>query len=331
MVQGDERDVIFLSVGYAPSSDGDLAMRFGPLNIAGGERRLNVAISRARWAITVVSSIRAGDIDLSRTKSKGAAFLRAYLDFAERGMDALKSAISDDRSRQPDSPFEIAVAHELEKRGFQVRRQVGCGRYWIDLALTHPKQPGCYVLGIECDGAMYHSSATARDRDRLRQSVLERLGWRICRIWSTDWVLDPERQIQRVLASYEEAVRCSDNKTIALAGNEKPPTEPASARVTSSNGSVEVAASNYENIDDVPLRAIESIIQEMLEAGHRIDEESLIVSVARRLGFQRTGSRITHKVGKAIKNLVKRSQVIRDETGRISLCKSPGSSHMVSA
>ena len=171
MVQGDERDVIFLSVGYAPSPDGDLAMRFGPLNIAGGERRLNVAISCARWAITVVSSIRAGDIDLSRTKSKGAALLRTYLDFAERGMDALKSAISDDGSRQPDSPFEIAVARELEKRGFQVRRQVGCGRYWIDLALVHPKQPGCYVLGIECDGAMYHSSATARPRSATPVSI----------------------------------------------------------------------------------------------------------------------------------------------------------------
>jgi very-short-patch-repair endonuclease len=331
MVQGDERDVIVLSVGYAPSPDGDLAMRFGPLNIAGGERRLNVAISRARWAITVVSSIRAGDIDLSRTKSKGAALLRTYLDFAERGMDALKSAISDDGSRQPDSPFEIAVARELEKRGFQVRRQVGCGRYWIDLALVHPKQPGCYVLGIECDGAMYHSSATARDRDRLRQSVLEKLGWRICRIWSTDWVLDPERQIQRVLASYEEAVRCSGNVTATGAGNGMSPTESALVRITSSNSGVEVAAGNYENIDDVPLGAIESIVQEMLEAGRRTDEESLIVSVARRLGFQRTGSRITHKVGKAIKNLIKRSLVIRDETGQISLCKLPGSPHRVSA
>jgi very-short-patch-repair endonuclease len=232
-------------------------------------------------------------------------------------MDALKSAISDDGSRQPDSPFEIAVARELEKRGFQVRRQVGCGRYWIDLALVHPKQPGCYVLGIECDGAMYHSSATARDRDRLRQSVLEKLGWRICRIWSTD--------------CYEEAVRCSGNATATGAGNGMSPKESALVRVTSSNSGVEVAAGDYENIDDVPLGAIESIVQEMLEAGRRTDEESLIVSVARRLGFQRTGSRITHKVGKAIKNLIKRSQVIRDNTGQLSLCNLPDSPQKVPA
>jgi hypothetical protein len=179
-VQGDERDVIFLGMGYGPDETGRVAMRFGPLNRQGGERRLNVAVTRARQRMTVVSSMRAQDIDLSRTGAVGARLLRAYLDYAERGTEALRWGVTEAGERDFDSPFEREVFEELSHRGLTLHRQVGCGGFRIDLAVVDPRAPGRYLLGVECDGATYHSSATARDRDRLRQQVLEGLG---CRPW----------------------------------------------------------------------------------------------------------------------------------------------------
>ena len=162
-VQGDERDVIFLSVGYGPDENGRVSMRFGPLNRQGGERRLNVAITRSRSAMRVISSMKSQDIDLSRTASVGPKLLRAYLDFAERGISALGSEISQVDEHDFDSPFEKEVADALARRGLAVRRQIGCSGFRIDLALVDPEHPGRFLLGIECDGATYHSSATARD------------------------------------------------------------------------------------------------------------------------------------------------------------------------
>src|SRR5262249_15144243 len=152
----------------------------------GGQRRLNVAVTRARQRMVVVSSTRAHDIDLSRTNALGVKLLRDYLDYAERGPEALRGAITSAAEREVDSPFEREVFEELTRAGLTVHPQVGCSGFRIDLAVVDPRAPGRYLLGVECDGATYHSSATARDRDRLRQEVLEGLGWRICRIWSTD-------------------------------------------------------------------------------------------------------------------------------------------------
>jgi very-short-patch-repair endonuclease len=192
-VQGDERDIIFLGIGYGPHDTGrPVGLQFGPLNRQGGERRLNVAVTRARERMTVVSSMRAHDIDLSKTNKVGVTLLRAYLDYAERGIEALRGTITDVNERGFDSPFEQEVYGELTRRGLTLHSQVGCSRFHIDLAVVDPSKPGRYLLGIECDGATYHSSATARDRDRLRQDVLEGLDWRICRVWSTDWLRDCE-------------------------------------------------------------------------------------------------------------------------------------------
>ena len=199
-VQGDERDVVMLSVGYGPDDAGKVMMRFGPLNRQGGERRLNVAVTRARHAMTVVASMTANDVDLSRAGAEGARLLKAFLDYAERGPIALAAAITEANRRAADSPFEEEVGDELARRGLTVHRQVGCSGYLIDMAISDPAT-GRYLLGVECDGATYHSSATARDRDRLRQAVLEGLGWRLVRVWSTDWVRDRNGQVNRVLAA----------------------------------------------------------------------------------------------------------------------------------
>jgi very-short-patch-repair endonuclease/preprotein translocase subunit Sec61beta len=204
-VQGDERDEIYISIGYGRDKQGREVMNFGPLNRKGGERRLNVAVTRARQTLRVFSTLTADMIDTTRTKSQGAAHLKAFLRHAaERGGTG---AQGQSNLCEFDSDFERDVFEALAASGHRVESQVGCGGYRIDLAILHPKYPGTYALGIECDGAAYHSAATARDRDRLRQSVLEGLGWRLHRIWSTDWFLDRERELVRLEKAIEEALR----------------------------------------------------------------------------------------------------------------------------
>jgi very-short-patch-repair endonuclease len=207
-VQGDEADIILLSVGYARDSEGKLSLNFGPINKQGGERRLNVAITRARSKIIVVSSIKASDIDISNSKSEGLKILRDYLKYAESGGDRLEDNSYSNKLKF-DSPFEEDVYHALKDKDYIIRTQVGCSNYRIDLAVVDKNHPGQFLLGIECDGASYHSSPTARDRDRLRQQVLERLGWRIHRIWSTDWFRNKPDQIELVVKKIEKLQQLS--------------------------------------------------------------------------------------------------------------------------
>lgn len=202
-VQGDERDAVIFSVGYGPDAAGKMRMEFGPLNREGGERRLNVAVTRARFRVTIVASFRPEDIELEHSRAQGVHLLRRYMEFAERGPIALLDGIAAERG-EPESPFEQAVADALDRRGLRVVSQVGVGGYRIDLGIRD-EASGRYLLGVECDGATYHSSKTARDRDRLREEVLRDLGWRICRIWSTDWIKDPEGEANRVVATVEQA------------------------------------------------------------------------------------------------------------------------------
>lgn len=198
-VQGDERDVILFSITYGPDAAGKMTMNFGPLNGEGGHRRLNVAISRAREGVVIYSTLAPQQIDLSRVRAAGVRDLKHYLEFALKGPRALV-AQSLPTGREPDSPFETQVIKVLRERGWVVHPQVGCSGYRIDMGVVDPRAPGRYLLGIECDGRAYHAGATARDRDRLRQVVLEGLGWRLHRIWSTDWWINPEREVDKLLA-----------------------------------------------------------------------------------------------------------------------------------
>ncbi|MCR5887999.1 DUF3320 domain-containing protein [Hymenobacter sp. J193] len=202
-VQGDERDVILISIGYGRTREGYLSMSFGPLNGEGGERRLNVLITRARQRCEVFTNLTAADLDLSRTRAQGVKDLKTFLSFAQHG----RLNQNEETGRAMDSPFEEAVYRALTARGYQLRPQIGSQGFYIDLAVVDPDQPGQYVLGIECDGAMYHSARSARDRDRLRQEVLEAVGWRLHRIWSTDWFRNPARETERAVQAIEEARR----------------------------------------------------------------------------------------------------------------------------
>lgn len=161
-------------------------MNFGPLNRNGGERRLNVAFTRAKHEMVIFSTLQADQIDLNRTNARGVEDLKGFLQYAKIGKAALGTCATRSLGGA-ESPFESEVAEQLKQKGWTVHTQIGASSYRIDLAIVHPDKPGAYLAGIECDGATYHSSATARDRDKLRQSVLENLGWNIIRIWSTDW------------------------------------------------------------------------------------------------------------------------------------------------
>jgi very-short-patch-repair endonuclease len=202
-VQGDERDAIIITPGYAPNLEGNVLLQFGSLNNAGGERRLNVAASRAKNSLHLVTSLKSTDIDTHRSKSRSIALFKSFVNFMENAgrLEELPEGFA-----VPQSPFEEEVYAALTKAGLQVDCQVGDSRYKIDFGVRHPKT-NKYLLAIEADGWTYHSSPYARERDWLRQEVLERKGWTFVRIWSTDWWQNPTLQVNRVVAAYELAMK----------------------------------------------------------------------------------------------------------------------------
>ncbi|MGX9856405.1 DUF3320 domain-containing protein [Limimaricola variabilis] len=224
-IQGDERDVMLFSITFGPDHAGKLSMAFGALNGDGGEKRLNVAITRARQELHIFASIRADQIDLIRTKALGVKHLKGFLDFAARGPIALPA--QDDGSLGPvENIFEAAIKTAIEAKGWELRPQIGVSGFRIDLGVVHPDHAGVYLAGIECDGATYHGSATARDRDKVRQAVLENLGWTILRIWSTDWFKNPSAVVERIheaLTQHLEADR--ERRAAEDAGRTMPPEE----------------------------------------------------------------------------------------------------------
>jgi very-short-patch-repair endonuclease len=228
-VQGDERDVVILSVGYGRDAAGKLTMNFGPLNREGGQRRLNVAVTRARERLVVASSIRAADLDLAGTQAQGIHHLHHYLDFAERGLEALEAATPVEG--QAPSSLEADIAREIEAMGYKVVPQVGCSGFRVDLGVVDPQSPIRFLLGIECDGPSYHATPTARDRDRLRQEVLVQLGWRLHRIWSTEWFQRRPQEAQRLREALEAAKKAAPPpaKVEVKAPAPQAPAKPAAA------------------------------------------------------------------------------------------------------
>lgn len=219
-VQGDERDVIFISTVYGRERAGGPVMRrFGPITHAGGERRLNVLFSRARQRMEVFSSMRANDIAVGPGISEGVRILRDYLEYAATG----KIETGIDTGREPESPFEEYVLTRLRDRGLEVDPQVGVAGFRIDLGVKHPDYPHGYLLGVECDGRAYHSALSVRDRDRLREAVLRDLGWDIYRIWSTDWFEDADRELSKLmeyiagrLEAFRAGTGAEDGETVLL-------------------------------------------------------------------------------------------------------------------
>ena len=194
-VQGDERDVIFIGTVYGPETKGARVMqRFGPINGLAGRRRLNVLFSRAKEKIVTFSSMTATDIVADDRTNAGAYMLKRWLEYSASGMLEGTSTVT----REPNSDFEVFVMNQLRAMGFDPVPQVGTAGYFVDIGVRHPDWPYGFLLGVECDGASYHSAKSARDRDRLREEVLRGLGWQLHRIWSTDWFNNPRREAERL-------------------------------------------------------------------------------------------------------------------------------------
>ncbi len=308
-VQGDERDVIFISVGYGPDASGYLTMNFGPLSADGGERRLNVLITRARRRCVVFSSIRSGDIDLARAAGRGVAAFKTFLHYAETGV--LGTAESTDRPA--GSPFEEAVRDALVRRGLRVEGQIGVSGFFIDLAIVDADRPGRFLLGIECDGAAYHSSRSARDRDRLRQAVLEDHGWMIHRIWSTDWFQRPEAELEKVLAAVERArLRFAAQDAAAATTAATTESSPSIARAPEEPESVPVASISIPYVEatndrrlpgeliETPIARIAEVAALVLAVEAPMHRDELIARVRSFWGLERSGTRIQEAIGAAI-------------------------------
>jgi very-short-patch-repair endonuclease/tRNA isopentenyl-2-thiomethyl-A-37 hydroxylase MiaE len=197
-VQGDERDIILISTVYGPDKNGVVMQRFGPMNRDVGWRRLNVLVTRAKLSTRIFTSLRPGDIKVTETSSRGLIAFRNYLTYASKGAHHDNAP-----GGEPDSDFEIFVADALRAAGYEVVPQVGVDGFRIDIGVRHPEFAGGFIAGVECDGASYHSGLTVRDRDRIRQTVLEQMGWNIYRVWSTDWFADPSRQTAKLLAQLD--------------------------------------------------------------------------------------------------------------------------------
>ena len=209
-VQGDERDVIIFSIGYGRDPRGQMTLNFGPLNKAGGERRLNVAVTRAREKIVLVTSIKSIDMNVGPASPAGVLALRGYLEYAEKTCETTEPTQSTPKF---DSLLEETVASEIQHFDFAVSSKVGSSTYPIDIAVVDPANPGCYLLGIECDGSTYRASNSARDRDRLRNQVLRQLGWKIYRIWSPDWVARRDSEVRQLREAIEEACKSQTEGT----------------------------------------------------------------------------------------------------------------------
>ena len=322
-VQGDERDVIMISIGYGPQEpNGRLAsMSFGPVNGEGGERRLNVLFSRARVRCVVFASFDPGDIDPSRTMREGPRVLKRFLDFAKSGVMAERSATGLDA----DSPFEEDVARVIGNLGFLADPQVGTEGFRIDIGVRHPDRPGQYLLAVECDGAAYHSALWARERDRLRQDVLENLGWRFHRIWSTDWFHRREQEIERLRRALDHArdmagagapLNGANDEGSALRMPEQKPEETV-VDITH----LELTAPAYEKAEirtrssaephEVPLEQLADLVARIvaIEGPIHMDEVARRVSAA--FGKSRTGSRILEASRRAARHAISSGRGVR--------------------
>ncbi len=311
-VQGDERDIIFISIGYGRDANGKLTMNFGPLGKDGGERRLNVLITRARQRCEVFTNLTADDIDLSRTNARGVAVLKRYLKYAQTD----EIDIPELTGKLPDSPFEVEVADALRGCGYEIDHQIGSAGYFIDLAVKDPERPGRYLLGIECDGATYHSAQSARDRDRIRQEVLEGLGWRIHRIWSTDWFRFPERELKKAAEAIEAAkvhIPFSIGKTPETNNHDSnkdkgesdtevdatgdPTPEPKSNSLAEKYKIAELSIStNGLDLHAVPSHSMMDWIQRVVEVESPVHMNVVAKRIANAAGFKKVGNRIQDAV-----------------------------------
>jgi very-short-patch-repair endonuclease len=308
-VQGDERDVIFISIGYGRNESGRIAKEFGPLNREGGERRLNVLISRAKMGMEIFCNFSADELELDANAGHGVRALKHFLKYAEtRVLD-----IPRETGKQADSPFELEVLRSLQERGYQVEMQVGTAGYFIDLAVKDPEFPGRYILAIECDGASYHSSRSARDRDRLRQGVLESMGWRFHRIWSADWFRDSQQVMERTVAAIDAAIKAiRQDKPVEV--TIKTANSPVIKRDTAKDDASTDASTAYckavlpsskssmQALHEVPAERLAGLVKFVVDIEAPVHVTEVTKRLMESFGVSRAGNRISDNVDIAIKH-----------------------------
>ena len=343
-VQGDERDVIYISVGYGRDAAGQVRMNFGPLNKEGGHRRLNVLITRSRLRCHVFANLKSQDIALNRTKARGVAVFKTFLEYAETGV--MPADTPTESGRDFGSPFQKKLADEIRARGYEVHEEVASGGRFIDMAVVDPNMRGRYALGVEFDGAAYHSARWARDRDRLRDQVLEGLGWRLHRVWSTDYFSNPKREVDRIVAEIESAV--SESQTQQAAAQDEPAPEIAApAALAESQSETEIApdddaesppppdgirrsetagetrgfsAPPYETaspkivlgwyeLHEIPYTGLVDAIEEIVRIEGPVHRDEVARRIANAAGLNRAGSRIRATVKREIEASVRRDRV----------------------
>jgi very-short-patch-repair endonuclease len=322
-IQGDERDVIFISVGYGPSEPGGRpAMRFGPVGMPGGERRLNVLISRAKQRCEVFSSMTDEDIEADFAQSrKGVHALKTFLCFARTGrLTAVETLVDAE-----DGVLEEQIATALLSRGYQVHRNVGIAGLFVDIAVVDPDRPGRYALGVEVDGPSYRKGRSARDRDRLRRSVLEDHGWSVHRIWSADWFQRPSEQLDQIVAAIRSASAGNADVAdypVAAEGAETIERE-ASATGFSEVPAADMAAPYREAVltrpagcvDDIhvtPVGVLTRLCEEVVDVEGPVHVDEIVARIRDAWGVRRAGGRIQDAVERAINAAVRQGRLADD-------------------
>ena len=324
-VQGDERDVILFSVGYGPDSKGHVSMNFGPLNNEGGERRLNVAVSRARSEMIVFSTLRSEQIDLKRSMAKGVEGLKNFLEFAKTGTiinNASNSSLLTYHSSfiTPNSSLPTLVADELRQQGFEVETMVGSSEFKVDVAVVDPDHPERYLIGILCDGKNYYETKTARDREIVQPTVLGRLHWNVMRVWAVDWYANHEAVVDRIKKKIEdirnhkepaETEAVPELKVEPLAAAPSAPSFPLPHRAGR-------GGSPSRDIKNIPMSEIKKALIYVTEQSISLPAEDLKRVAAQLLGFTHRGSRIDAVLDNAIAILQKEGR-LKNTGGMISV------------
>jgi len=317
-VQGDERDVIFVSVGYGPRQPGSRldSMNFGPVSSEGGERRLNVLFTRARRRCEVFVSFDSGDIDLTRATGAGPRVFKRFLAYAETGVLDQPIVTAADY----DSAFEEDIARVIQSMGYPVDAQVGSAGFRIDLGVRDPKNLGQYLLAVECDGATYHCALWARERDRLRQEILEGLGWRFHRIWSTDWFHRREAEVAR-LRNALEAARDAPH----VPKSDTTPPSPVAQDSILLNAPPTIDRTPYRLADfqvglsvephEVSVNRMAEIAGRIVEIEGPVHADEIARRVATLFGKDRAGSRITAAVLAGLRYRIRTVSAFCEEEG----------------
>lgn len=317
-IQGDERDVIFISVGYGRDAQRHMTMNFGPVSSDGGERRLNVLISRAKSRCEIFTSITDEDIDTDRAKGKGTFALKLFLNYARTG----RLTLTTEKRDVKQSVFEQEVAQALRARGYDLHTDVGLAGFFVDIAVASADEPGRYILGIECDGQSYRDARSARDRDRLRESVLRDKGWQVYRVWSSDWFHRPEAELEKLVAAIERAksepgtlessprsshravpveILTVDRGELAEMGLIETQNPPDTESYIEASFAV---PSNQFELHLIPTGQLAAIVRQIVEVESPIHRSEVVTRARTLWGLQRAGSRIQQAVEEAIASAV---------------------------